>query len=318
MMAQQPHRTPRDAIRDRIRGALIGLATGDALGTTNEYLAPGTFNPITDMMGGGKFALPPGWWTDATSLALCLAESLIARRCLDPADQLARYLRWYRSGHLSSTGACFDIGITTRAALLRFEETGAVEAASNRRQATNDSLMRLAPVPMLFWQRDDVAELAGRSSTTTHAAPLCIDCCRYLGALIAGAIRGATRDELLAPGYTLTPGAWTMHPLEPEVDNIARGSFQRRDPPDIRGSGYCVETLEAALWAFHNSTDFATGALLAVNLGDDSDATGAIYGQLAGAFYGESGIPRPWRDRLALPDVIDGYAEALYELSLEQ
>jgi ADP-ribosyl-[dinitrogen reductase] hydrolase len=306
-----------DALRDRVRGALIGLATGDALGTTNEFRAPGTFNPISDMMGGGQFELPPGCWTDDTSMALCLAESLIARRDLDPADQLTRYLRWYREGYLSSTGTCFDIGHTTRRALARFAETGAVTADSQPHHAANGSLMRLAPVPMLFWQRDDVAELAGRSSITTHAAPLPVDCCRYMGGLIAGAIRGATRDELLSPRYAPSPDAWEEKPLAREVDDVACGSFSRKQPPEIRGTGYCVEALEAALWAFHNSDDFATGALLAVNLGDDADTTGAIYGQLAGAFYGESGIPSRWRQRLALRDVLDEYAEALYELSLE-
>jgi ADP-ribosyl-[dinitrogen reductase] hydrolase len=311
---QQP--TSHDAVRDRARGALIGLATGDALGTTNEFRAPGTFNPITDMVGGGKFDLPAGCWTDDTSMALCLAESLIERRLLDPADQLTRYLRWFRDGRLSSVGTCFDIGTTTRAALLRFEESGATVAASERRHAANGSLMRLAPVPMLFWQRDNVADLAARSSTTTHAAPLPVDCCRYLGSLIAGAIRGASRAELLSARYSPVPRQWDDRPLEPEVDDVAGGSFRRKRPPAIRGSGYCVEALEAALWAFHNSGDFATGALLAVNLGDDADTTGAIYGQLAGAFYGESGIPAQWREKLALRDVLDQYAEALWELSV--
>jgi ADP-ribosyl-[dinitrogen reductase] hydrolase len=305
------------AVRDRVRGALIGLATGDALGTTNEFRAPGTFNPITDMMGGGQFDLPAGCWTDDTSMALCLAESLITRRELDPADQLTRYMRWYHDGHLSSTGTCFDIGHTTRRALVRFADNGTLRADSAPHHAANGSLMRLAPVPMLFWQRDDVADLAGRSSTTTHAAPLPVDCCRYMGALIAGAIRGATRDELVSPRYTPVPGAWQAKPLEREVDDVACGSFKHKQPPEIRGTGYCVEALEAALWAFHNSDDFATGALLAVNLGDDADTTGAIYGQLAGACYGESGIPSRWRQRLALRDVLDEYAEALYELSLD-
>jgi ADP-ribosyl-[dinitrogen reductase] hydrolase len=318
MNVQQPTSPDPVRVRDRVRGALIGLATGDALGTTNEFRAPGTFNPITDMVGGGKFDLPAGCWTDDTSLALCLAESLIEHRSLDPADQLARYVRWYRDGHLSSIGTCFDIGSTTRSALLRFEGTGATVAASERRHAANGSLMRLAPVPMVYWQRDDVAELAGLSSLTTHAAPLPVDCCRYLGALIAGAIRGGSREALLATRYEPAPGTWKVRPLEPEVDEVARGSFRRKRPPAIRGSGYCIDALEAALWAFHNSDDFATGALLAVNLGDDADTTGAIYGQLAGAYYGESGIPAAWRDRLALRQVLDEYAEALFELSLDK
>lgn len=94
--------------------------------------------------------------------------------------------------------------------------------------------------------------------------------------------------------------ALPRHPLAPEVDDVARGSFRRRQPPQVRGSGYVVESLEAALWAFHNSTSFRDGCLLAVNLGEDADTTGAAYGQLAGACYGEAGIPEAWRERVAM------------------
>jgi len=108
---------------ERYRGALLGLAVGDAVGTTLEFKRLGTFTPITDMIGGGSFNLKTGQWTDDTSMALCLAESLIECRGVDLVDQLTRYCRWYRDGHLSSTGRCFDIGNTTRTALERFEET---------------------------------------------------------------------------------------------------------------------------------------------------------------------------------------------------
>ena len=94
--------------RERFRGALLGLAVGDAVGTTVEFSAPGTFEPVRDMVGGGPFALPPGAWTDDTSMALCFAESLVERRTFDPLDQLERYLRWYREGHWSSTGRCLE------------------------------------------------------------------------------------------------------------------------------------------------------------------------------------------------------------------
>jgi len=103
-------------ICERYRGALLGLAVGDALGTTLEFKAPGTFKPITDIVGGGPFGLEPGQWTDDTSMALCLAESLIEKRGFDPKDQMDRYCRWWKQGYLSSTGTCFDIGITVRTA----------------------------------------------------------------------------------------------------------------------------------------------------------------------------------------------------------
>ena len=131
---------------NRHRGCLLGLATGDALGATLEFQAPGSFEPIHDMLGGGPFGLAPGQWTDDTSMALCLAESLLKSDGFDAADQMRRYLRWYRGGYLSSTGTCFDIGDTCRAALEQFEETDEPFAGSTDPQsAGNGSIMRLAP-----------------------------------------------------------------------------------------------------------------------------------------------------------------------------
>jgi len=156
----------------RYRGCLLGLAVGDALGTTLEFQTPGTFRPIHDMTGGGPFDLKPGEWTDDTSMALCLAESLIETGGFDPVDQLDRYLRWYRDGHLSSTGSCFDIGNTVRQALLRFEITREPYCGSTHpRSAGNGSIMRLAPVPLFYaLSPEEAIEKAGESSRTTHGA----------------------------------------------------------------------------------------------------------------------------------------------------
>src|SRR5688500_5205401 len=106
------------------RGCLLGLAVGDAVGTTVEFMPRGSFPPVTDMVGGGPFGLQPGQWTDDTSMALCLATSLIAKKGFDANDQMDRYWRWYREGYLSSTGKCFDIGNTVRDALERYHHTG--------------------------------------------------------------------------------------------------------------------------------------------------------------------------------------------------
>jgi len=310
-------------LQDRYRGALIGLAVCDALGTTVEFRPPGTFQPLTDMVGGGPFHLKPGQWTDDTSLALCLAESLIdpvspgyagtGKRGFDPVDQMERYVRWWRTGHLSSTGTCFDIGGTTSAALSEFERTRKPYCGSaDPRRAGNGSIMRLAPVP-LFFAGDPAAavERSGDSSRTTHGARVCVDACRYLGGLIAGALNGAGKDELLSDRYGPVPGYWQDHPLDPGIEAIARGSFKRKEPPVIRGTGYVVESLEAALWAFHKAGDFREGALLAVNLGDDADTTGAVYGQIAGAVYGYDGIPKRWRSVVAQADMILEMADRL-------
>ena len=304
-------------LRDRFRGALLGLAIGDALGTTLEFKRPGSFESITDMVGGGPFGLQAGQWTDDTSMALCLAESLIARRGFDSVDQLTRYCRWNREGYLSSTGSCFDIGVTTRAALERFERTQEPFCGpTDPRTAGNGSLMRLAPVALFYAQRPrEAIERAGESSRTTHGAREAVDACRYFAGLMVGALQGGSKEELLSPRYCPVPGLWTESPLAPKIAAVAAGSFTAKEPPAIRGTGYVVDCLEAALWAFHRSDTFKDGALLAVNLGDDADTTGAVYGQLAGAYYGEQGIPEPWRAKLAYRELIERSAEQLCSLA---
>lgn len=308
---------PVSSRADRSYGALLGLAVGDALGTTVEFKPPGTFEPVTDMLGGGAFSLRPGEWTDDTSMALCLAESLVENRSFDADDQIQRYVRWYRHGHFSVKGHCFDIGNATRASLQRYEATGEPYSGStDPGSAGNGSIMRLAPVPMAFTHRPERAlVLAADSSRTTHAARACVDACRYLSGLIVGAINGATKDELLSPMYSPVPELWQDEPLCPEIEEVASGSFLHREPPDIKGSGYVVASLEAALWAFAKSESFEHGALLAVNLGDDADTTGAVYGQIAGAHYGASGIPVRWVKLLAMRDEIERLAHQLTELA---
>jgi len=302
-------------VKDRYRGSLLGLAAGDALGTTLEFTRPGAFQPLDDIVGGGPFGLAPGAWTDDTSMALCLAESLVECRGFDPVDQLQRYVRWWRDGHLSSTGRCFDIGIATSGALTRFERTRDPWCGStDPNTAGNGSIMRLAPVP-LFFARDplEAIERSGDSSRTTHAAPTAVDACRYLGALLVGALAGVPKEVLLQPWWSPIPGYWDKHPLVLEIDEIAAGSFARREPPEIRGGGYVVRSLEAALWALNRTSSFREGALAAVNLGEDADTTGAVYGQLAGALYGGEAIPIDWREKLALRETIERLADGLWE-----
>jgi ADP-ribosyl-[dinitrogen reductase] hydrolase len=302
--------------KNRYRGCLLGLAVGDALGTTLEFKRPGTFKPIKDMTGGGPFHLKPGQWTDDTSMALCLAESLIEKKGFDPIDQLQRYLRWNREGYLSSTGKCFDIGVTVGSALARFERTHEPYCGpTDTHTAGNGSIMCLAPIPLFYASEPETAiEKSGESSKTTHGAPTCVDACRYLGALIVGAVNGTNKDELLSDHYTAVPKYWERSPLVKEIDEIASGSFKRKEPPEIKGTGYVVQSLEAALWAFFKSRSFEEGALLAVNLGNDADTTGAVYGQLAGAFYGEKWIPEAWRNKISHHDLIVSFADRLFEL----
>ncbi len=302
---------------DRFRGCLLGLAAGDALGTTLEFKPPGTFEPIDDIVGGGPFGLEPGQWTDDTSMALCLATSLVECGRFDPVDQMQRYVRWWREGYLSSTGECFDIGITTSAALSRFMQHGDPYAGSaDPNSAGNGSLMRLAPVPMRY--AGDAAEAIARaadSSRVTHQAIEAVDACRYYAGLLVGALRGVDKQTLLSPGYCPVERLWERDPLADKVALVASRSFKDREPPHIKGTGYVVDALEAALWAFDRSDTFREGALLAVNLGDDADTTGAIYGQIAGAHYGAEAIPATWQGKLAMAGEITSLADRLHDHS---
>lgn len=270
------------------------------------------------MLGGGAFKLRPGDWTDDTSMALCLAESLIECRGFNPVDQMERYLRWYHQGYLSSQGWCFDIGTTTRRALLAFQETRQPFSGLSQDSASgNGSIMRLAPVALAFaGQPTHALDFAAESSKTTHANNRCIEACRYLAALIVGALQERSKEEILSPKFSPVKDYWTHRPFKTEIEEIAMGSFKTKEPPEIQGSGYVVTSLEAALWAFNKTDSFKDGCLLAVNLGDDADTTGAVFGQLAGAFYGEGQLPDSWRSKLALFDSIKRYAEQLFALSL--
>ena len=215
---------------------------------------------------------------------------------------------------MSSTERCFDIGNTTRGALRRFGETGEPESGSiDPHSAGNGSIMRLAPVPMFYlFDPPQALEKCALSSRTTHGAATAIDACRYLGALLLGALAGESKEILLADHYAPLPGYWKQYPLCAEIDEVANGSFRRKSAREICGSGYVVSSLEAALWAFGNSRSFAEGCLKAVNLGEDADTTAAVYGQIAGAFYGRAGIPQRWLDKLARGPLIEKIAAGLY------
>lgn len=295
---------------DRYKGCLLGLASGDAVGTTLEFFPPGTFEPIADMNGGGPFALAPGQWTDDTSMALCLAESLLEKSGFDAADQMTRYLNWWQWGYWSSTGQCFDIGTTVREALIRYQETGEPFAGSSEPDtAGNGSLMRLAPVVMYYFPHpEDVTRFAQQSSRTTHGAAEAVEACKLLAEVIANALAGKSRDQLLDASPALY--------LQPAIRELASGSFIGKPRAQIRGTGYCVASLEAALWCFWATDSFEAAVLEAANLGDDADTTAAIVGQVAGAYYGKPGIPARWLGKLHQGDEIEGIASALYQAAV--
>lgn len=297
-------------LSDRYCGSLLGLACGDAVGTTVEFMPRGTFAPVTDMVGGGPFNLKPGQWTDDTSMALCLAESVLHKGGFDAADQMGRYLNWWKWGYLSSTGECFDIGMTVREALAAFQDSGNPFAGStDPYSAGNGSMMRLAPVVLFFFpDPENVRKFAIDSSRTTHAAQEAIECCVVLAQAISNALSGASKDQVLHCA--------DLQLSAPKVIAIADGEYRCKSRDDILGTGYSVASLEAAFWCFHHTDSFAEAVLAAANLGDDADTTAAIVGQLAGAFYGAQAIPAGWLEKLWMREDIEGMADALLNASI--
>jgi ADP-ribosyl-[dinitrogen reductase] hydrolase len=290
---------------DRYRGCLLGLACGDAVGTTVEFCDRGSFEPVTDMVGGGPFELAAGQWTDDTSMALCLATSLLHCQGFDAVDQMNRYVNWWQWGYLSATSECFDIGMTVCKALQQYLLTGDPMAGSSHpASAGNGSLMRLAPVVLYYHpDTDAVVHHARKSSATTHAAVEALECCALFAAVLMNALCGMPKRDVTACAVPLTA---------PAVLGLANRACLSKDISQIKGSGYCVESLEAALWCFEHASGFEETVLMAANLGDDADTTAAIAGQLAGAFYGMAGIPQHWIKRLHMKDEIDRLAIALH------
>ncbi len=293
-------------VLSRFRGCLLGLAVGDAVGTTVEFQPRGSFEPLTDMVGGGPFHLQPGQWTDDTSMALCLATSLVECNSFDPVDQMERYCRWASEGYLSSTGTCFDIGNTIASSLQSFLRTGDPFAGPTDPQSAGAGyIMRLAPVPMFYCLDPDTAEQhAADSARTTHGVTECLDACRLLARILCRALQGDSKTEILSGDSSSFVGA-------DDILSIARGEYQEKSEADIRGTGHVVASLEAALWSFSRTSTFRDAILMAANLGDDADTTAAVCGQVAGAYYGASGIPISWLEQLALQSQITNLADQL-------
>lgn len=301
-------RPPLDAT-DRGLGALLGLAVGDAVGTTLEFARRDANPPLTDMVGGGPFDLQPGQWTDDTAMALALADSLIVNGRLDQRDLMDRFCAWWQEGRYSCTGDCFDIGIATRSALERYQRSGDPVAGDRSANAAgNGSLMRLAPVVLhaMADNGDDtpVQALARRQSEITHATPACLDACAAFARLLELGLSDHPLSEMLAIASAESE-QW------PHVAPILAGSWRGKHRRDIGSSGYVLHSFEAAIWCVARTTSFREAVLLAANLADDADTTAAIAGQLAGVLYGRSGIPEPWLLRLAWRDKIEKMALAL-------
>ncbi|MFZ1288459.1 MAG: ADP-ribosylglycohydrolase family protein, partial [Melioribacteraceae bacterium] len=206
---------------------------------------------------------------------------------------------------------CFDIGNTVSKALNVFRRTGEVFAgSSDAYNAGNGSIMRLAPIPMFFYPNLEAIErYAVESSRTTHGAVECLDACRLFSRIIYRALSGYSKEEILFADKNIFTGS-------EKIVDIARGNYKDKVSSEIRGTGYVVDSLEAALWCFCKTDNFKEAILMAANLGDDADTTSAVCGQLAGAYYGISGIPENWLDKLFMRKEITEIANKLYAKTL--
>lgn len=318
--APLPDTASARSLQDRYRGLLAGLACGDACGQAVAQRRPGSFTPVGDLVGGGPFDLPRGAWSDETAMALCLAESLVECDAMDHADQVARYVRWQREGHLSSTGRCVGISAATAKALAHAQWTGIpLSGSHDPAGVAKEPLARIGPAVMLLLADPvEAIEAAVDATRVTHQAPITLDAVRYFAALLAGALQGAPKPDLLRPMFSPVEGYWDRRLLKPEVAAVARGSWADKGPPRIFGGGQACEAIEAALWAFSRGATLRDAVLAAVNLGGDADTTGAITGQLAGAHFGASAIPAGWRSGLVGAERISGLADGLLERALRR
>ena len=286
---------------DKWMGSIIGLAIGDQLGSLTEGKARGSFEKVRGMD-------PGTFWTDDTSQALCLADSLISTKKFDLTDQLERYSKWLFEGYLSSKDWGYGCGPTARLAINNFKKNGKPSPVKD--QATNGALMRLCPIPLYYsYNLEEAISKSGESAKSTHDNPICVDACRLYGSMIVKAVQRREKEFILEYDQKL----WTDKSLEKSIHIVAQGSFKEKNLSEIKGTLNISESIEASLWAFNHSSSFAEGALMAVNMGDDADTTAAIFGQLAGAFYGYEAIPIDWRSKLLEKELIEFIANKLYE-----
>ena len=281
-------------LRGRFQGALLGLATGDAVAAATQYRRPGRFTPVGDMLGGGPFDLPRGAWSDDTAMALCLAESLSERVGFDARDQVARYRRWQQEGHLSATGQCVGItAATARALALAQWRRQAFSGSHDPETLDPESLSRVAPVAMYFFAQGAtvVAEQAAEAARTTCQAPLVLASCRALARALHAALSGRPKTAILAAARTAG-----------EVPAPLATAASRDGAP---------EALAAALEAFDRTANFREAVLAAANLGGNCDVVAAVCGALAGAHYSANAIPAPWRDSLMRVQLLESCADRL-------
>lgn len=308
-------------VRDRMYGCFLGAVVGDAFGSAYEFKQRDTYK-VSPNMEMTVFGLPAGSFTDDSSMLLCLAESLIVKKGFDPVDQMERYVKWWTDGYMSSSPerGCFDIGRTTRVALGRFlsdkKQNKPIDGQyglDGEFDSGNGGIMRLAPIPILYWIDVDIAgSCSALSSKTTHASTECLECATLMGRAVALLLQGRQKSDVLDDLKKSEPIVTST-----KIQDICSGSYLQKSRDDISTSGYVVHTLEAALWAFFKTSTFEQGMLLLAGMGGDVDTVCCVYGQLAGAFYGLSAVPTRWKQSLQRLDLLCDICARLVALAIK-
>lgn len=294
------------SIEDRFFGGLFGSIVGDALGVPVEFAgrAARQRNPVTGMREFGTHNQPAGTWSDDTSLALCLAESLTL--CgVDFRDQSARFQRWLADGHWTPHGEVFDIGNATHQAIRQLAAGVEPTKAGPRGEyhCGNGSLMRILPLGLYLGNAESTerAKVAADASCLTHGHPRCQLACAMYCEVAAALLRGIDIQQAVADGQKLLRQlVGDQYPEESlAFQRLTSGNISELPIEQISSSGYVIHCLEASLWCAMRAGSFAEGVLAAVNLGDDTDTTGAVAGGLLGLRFGRAEIPTDWIDVLA-------------------
>jgi ADP-ribosyl-[dinitrogen reductase] hydrolase len=291
-------------LKDRILGSLFGLNIGDALGAPFEFKKKGSFEFLGEYSSGGEFNLPKGYWTDDSSLALCIVDSFLDKRKIDYKNHMNLYLKWWRNGFNSSTGVCFDIGNTTKKSLEKFFKEKIIFAGLENDPPTNGAIMRMAPI-ILYHHKclNSAIEASVLESKLTHGNPECLEASIILSYVIYMILAGKEKNEI-----------FRFHHLEKKIKtrfkNILSSELLESQREKLNGLGMAYETLVSALYAFLKYDNYLDGLTFVINLGDDTDTVGAVYGQIAGAYYGINGIPSNL--------ILDLYSYKKLEIKYEQ
>jgi len=304
--------------RNYVLDGLMGVAVGDALGVPVEFSARSARKnePVTDMTGHGTYNQPKGTWSDDSSLTFCLAESLCGG--YDLRDIGNGFVKWYRLAYWSARGEVFDIGNATREAIgklergkLSPEKCGGVEENDNG----NGSLMRILPLAFLVKnmpEEEKYKKIAEVSSLTHAHIRSVIGCSIYID-MALNLMSGMNREDSYNEMKKTIEAKFGNEPELSHYDRILKNDISKLSEDEIKTEGYVVYTIEAALWCFLNEDSYEKCVLRAVNLGKDTDTTGAVAGGLAGLYYGAEKIPEKWLKVLAKKDEITALADRLYE-----